>query len=87
MCEEYTSIVSTPTEANQIGRFDRYQYIGETQILAWYTGQASILVYLQSEYSNVLNWTFRYKHGLLIMTERARPKRICECDLKGVNVI
>ena len=28
MCEEYNSVLSTPTEAEKIGRFGRYRYIG-----------------------------------------------------------
>jgi len=34
MREEYNSVLSTPTEAYKIARFDRYQYIGKTQISA-----------------------------------------------------
>jgi len=34
MREEYNSILSTPTEADKIGRFGRYRYIGKFQILA-----------------------------------------------------
>ena len=34
MREEYDSVLSTPTEADKIGRFGRYRYIGETQISA-----------------------------------------------------
>jgi len=32
MREEYNSVLSTPTEADKIGRFRRYRYIGKTQI-------------------------------------------------------
>jgi len=32
MCEEYDSALSTPTEADFIGHFDWYRYIGKTQI-------------------------------------------------------
>jgi len=45
MLEEYNSILSTPTEADNIGHFDQYQYIGETQIAARYIRQADISVY------------------------------------------
>jgi len=34
MHEEYNSVLSTPTEADKIGRFGRYRYIGKTQISA-----------------------------------------------------
>jgi len=34
MREEYHSVLSTPIETDNIGRFDQYRYIGETQILA-----------------------------------------------------
>jgi len=34
MREEYNSVFSTPTEADFISHFGRYQYIGKTQILA-----------------------------------------------------
>jgi len=46
MREKYNSILSTPTEADKIGRFGRYRYIGKTQISARYSGQADISVYL-----------------------------------------
>jgi len=46
MREEYTSVLPIPTEADKIGRFGRYQYIGKTQISADYIGQANISVYL-----------------------------------------
>jgi len=32
MREEYNSVLSTPTEADKIGRFGRYRYIGKIQI-------------------------------------------------------
>jgi len=32
MREEYNSVLSTPTEADEIGRFGRYRYIGKTHI-------------------------------------------------------
>jgi len=35
MRKEYNSVLSTPTEADKIGRFGRYRYIGETQILVY----------------------------------------------------
>jgi len=35
MREEYNSVLSTPAEADNIGRFGRYRYIGEAQISAW----------------------------------------------------
>jgi len=41
MREEYSSVLSTSTEANNISRFDQYRYIGKTQISA-----DNILVYL-----------------------------------------
>jgi len=34
MREEYNSVLSTLAEADKIGRFGRYQYIGKTQISA-----------------------------------------------------
>jgi len=34
MREEYISVLSTPIEADNIGRFGRYRYIGKTQISA-----------------------------------------------------
>jgi len=34
MREECNSVLSTPTEVDNIGRFDRYRYIGKTQISA-----------------------------------------------------
>jgi len=34
MREEYNSVLSTATEADKIGRFGRYRYIGKTQISA-----------------------------------------------------
>ena len=46
MLEEYNSILSTPTEADNIGHFGQYRYIGETQISARYIRQADIWVYL-----------------------------------------
>jgi len=33
MREEYNSVLSAPIEADNIGRFGRYRYIGKTQIL------------------------------------------------------
>jgi len=36
----------TPTEADKIGHFGRYRYIGKTQVSANYIGQADISVYL-----------------------------------------
>jgi len=38
MREEYNSVLSTLTEADKIGRFGRYRYIGKTQISARYIG-------------------------------------------------
>jgi len=32
MCEEYNSVLSTHIEADNIGRFGRYRYIGKTHI-------------------------------------------------------
>jgi len=46
MREEYNSVLSTPTEADKIGRFGRYRYIGQTEISVDYIGQADISVYL-----------------------------------------
>jgi len=43
MREKYNSVLSTPTEADKIGRFGRYRYIGETQR---YIRQADISIYL-----------------------------------------
>jgi len=34
MREDYNSVLATPTEADNIGRFSRYRYIGKTQISA-----------------------------------------------------
>jgi len=48
MREEYNSVLSTPTEANKIGRFGRY--IGKTQISA----TADIYLYLQRKSSTSL---------------------------------
>jgi len=31
MREEYNSVLSTPIEADNIGRFGRYRYIGKSQ--------------------------------------------------------
>jgi len=33
MREEYNSVLSTPIEADHIGRFGRYRYIGKSQII------------------------------------------------------
>jgi len=46
MHEEYNSVSSIPTEADNIGHFGQYRYIGETRILARYIGQADTSVYL-----------------------------------------
>jgi len=46
MREEYNSVLSILTEADEIGRFGQYQYIGKTQILARYISQTDISVYL-----------------------------------------
>jgi len=46
MLGEYNSILSTPTEAGNIGHFGQYRYIGKTQISARYIREADILVYL-----------------------------------------
>jgi len=46
MCEEYNSVLSTPTESDQFDHFGWYQYIGETQISAWYISQADVSIYL-----------------------------------------
>jgi len=46
MLEEYNSILSTPTEADNIGHFGQYRYISETQISARYIRQADIWVSL-----------------------------------------
>jgi len=35
MCKEYNSGLSTPTEADKLGRFGRYRYIGKTEISAY----------------------------------------------------
>ena len=43
MREEYNSVLATPTEADEIGRFGRYRYIGETPISARYVGLSLIL--------------------------------------------
>jgi len=34
MREEYNSVLSTPTEADKIGHFGRYRYIGKIKISA-----------------------------------------------------
>jgi len=44
MREKYNSALSTPIEADTIGRFDRYQYIGKTQISADISARPNILV-------------------------------------------
>jgi len=44
MCEEYNSVLSTPTEADKISSFGRYRYIIETQISAQYVGLSLLLV-------------------------------------------
>jgi len=48
MREGYNSVLSTSAEANadKIGHFSRYRYIGKTQISVDYIGQADISVYL-----------------------------------------
>jgi len=46
MREEYNSVLSTPIEADKIGRFGRYRCTGETQISARYIAQADTSVYL-----------------------------------------
>jgi len=46
MCEECNSVLLTPTEADKIGHFGQYRYIGKTQISAIYIGQGDISVYL-----------------------------------------
>jgi len=47
MREEYNSVLSTPIEANSIGHFGRYRYIGKTRIF----GQVDISVGFLSEIS------------------------------------
>jgi len=44
MREEYNSVLSTPTEADKIGRFGRYQYIGKTQIRQIYRSISSNVI-------------------------------------------
>ena len=44
MREKYNSVSSTTTEADKIGRFDRYRYIGKTQISAYIPAQADLSV-------------------------------------------
>jgi len=34
MLEEYNSVLSTPNEADKIGRFARYRYVSKIQISA-----------------------------------------------------
>ena len=46
MLKEYNSILSRPTEADNIGHFGQYRCIGETEISARYIRQAYISVYL-----------------------------------------
>jgi len=46
MREEYNGVLSTPNEADKIGHFGRYRYIGKTQISARYISQADISVCL-----------------------------------------
>ena len=43
MREEYNSVLSTLTEADKIGRFGRYRYIGKTQISADYIGRSLLI--------------------------------------------
>jgi len=42
MRKEYNSVLLTPTEADKIGCFGWYRYIGETQISARYIGLSPI---------------------------------------------
>jgi len=53
MHEEYSSVLSTPTEANKIGCFGQYRYVGETQVLAWYIN----LSLIKSEYKHSTHTT------------------------------
>jgi len=50
MLVEYNSILSTPTEADNIGHFGQYRYIGETQILARYIGLSLVIMNLNQKY-------------------------------------
>ena len=43
MRDEYNRVLSTPTEADKIGRFGRYRYIGKTQISADYIGRSLLI--------------------------------------------
>jgi len=55
ICEEYNSVCSRPTEADKIGPFGQYRYIGKIQILARYIGDADVSVYLyQQRWQTVL---------------------------------
>jgi len=44
MREEENSVLSTPSEADKIGRFGQYRYIGKTPILARYIGLSLIAI-------------------------------------------
>jgi len=48
MREEYSSVLSTPIEADNIGQNGRYRYIGKTQI------PADISVHLYLVYNNLI---------------------------------
>ena len=43
MREEYNSVLLTPTEADKIGRFGWYWYVGKTQILGRYIGLSLVI--------------------------------------------
>jgi len=45
-CVRNITVLTTPTEADKIGHFGRYLYIGKTQISAQYISQADISVCL-----------------------------------------
>jgi len=69
MREEYNSVLSTPTEADKIGRFGRYRYIGETQISARNIGPARkfyLDLGLLQKYCFMLGWlALRFCCGII----------------------
>ena len=71
MREEDNSVLSTPTEADKIGPFGRYRYIGETQISAQYIGLSLVFALHFKKYVQTLllqAWQkYDFKHTKVLM--------------------
>jgi len=71
MREEHNSVLSTPTEADKIGCFGRYRYIGETQISAQYIGLSLVFALHFKKYVQTLllqAWQkYDFKHTKVLM--------------------